>query len=249
MAVNKNNQGKVNRALAPWGHGLAVPGICYLCSGTLKRDDLFICAACNNDLPMNDPACPHCASPVSVADAACGVCLSATSQVNGDFFAVYRYTFPISRLIHDLKFHARIEIAGFLGCRMAQAAVKSGISMPQCLIPVPLHRSRVAERGYNQSLEIARAAGTMLDIPVCYGHLRRTVNTPPQSTAAAAARGRNLRGAFAVAEHCTPLLEHIAVIDDVITTGATANELARVLCSNGVVRADVWAVARTSFGG
>ena len=249
MAVNKNNQGKVNRALASWGLGHAVPGICYLCGGTLKRDDLFICTACNNDLPMNNPACSHCALPVFVAGAACGECLAATSQASGDFFAVYRYSFPISRLIHDLKFHARIEIAGFLGCRMAQAAVKSGISMPQCLIPVPLHRSRVAERGYNQSLEIARVAGTILDIPVCCGYLRRAVNTPPQSTVAAAARGRNLRGAFAVVEHCAPLPEHIAVIDDVITTGATVNELARVLFCNGVVRADVWAVARTSFAG
>ena len=104
MAVNKNNKGKVNRALASWDHGLPVPGICYLCSGPLERDDLFICAACNNDLPVNIPACPQCALPVAVAGAACGYCLATTGRITGDLFALFRYTFPISRLIHDLKF-------------------------------------------------------------------------------------------------------------------------------------------------
>ena len=249
MAVNKNNKGKVNRVLGSWNHGLPVPGICYLCSGALKRDDLFICTACNKDLPLNNPACPHCALPIAVAGAACGVCLASTGRITDAVFALYRYTFPLTRLIHDLKFHARIEIAGFLGCRMAQTVVEYGLSMPRCLVPVPLHRSRVAERGYNQSLEIARAVGSMLDIPVCYDFCCRSVNTPPQSTVTTAARGRNLRGAFAIVEHCAPLPGHVAVIDDVITTGATVNELARVLCSNGVVRVDAWAATRTTFTG
>ena len=249
MTVNKNNKGKVNRMLASCDHMLAVPGICYLCSGSLKRDDLLICTACNNDLPMNMPACPHCALPAAVAGAACGECLATTKRDTGDFFTLYRYIFPISRLIHDLKFHARIEIAGFLGSRMAQAAVEYGLLMPQCLVPVPLHKSRVAERGYNQSLEIARTAGSLLDIPVRYDFCCRIINTPPQSTITAAARGRNLKGAFAISDHCVPLPEHIAVVDDVVTTRATANELARVLCSAGVSRVDVWAAARTTFTG
>ena len=249
MAVNKHNREKVNRVLGPGGPGLSVPGICYLCSCALKCDDLFICAACNNDLPINFPACPHCALPVAVVGVPCGKCLTTIKRVTGDIFALFRYTFPISRLIHDLKFHARIEIAGFLGCRMAQAAVEYGLSMPQCFIPVPLHKSRVAERGYNQSLEIARAAGSMLGIPVYHNLCCRTLNTPPQSTIAAAARGRNLRGTFAIKEHYSPVIEHVAVVDDVITTGATVNELARVICSIGVTRIDVWAAARTMLSG
>lgn len=249
MAVNKNNKGKVNRMQASCNHLPAVPGICYLCSGSLKRDDLFICTACNNDLPVNMPACPHCALPVAAAGAACGDCLATARRDTGDFFTLYRYTFPISRLIHDLKFHARIEIAGFLGCRMAQAAAEYGLSMPQCLVPVPLHNSRVAERGYNQSLEIARAVGFTLDIPVRYDFCCRIINTPPQSTVTAAARGRNLKGAFAITDYCAPLPEHIAVVDDVVTTRATANELTRVLCGAGVARVDVWAAARTTVTG
>mgnify|MGYP001221451693 CR=1 FL=1 len=247
MAVNKNNKGKVNYAQKPTGRGLTVPGICYLCSGPLQRAELFICMACNKDLPLNTPACPHCALPVAVAGTPCGVCLSMSSRVTGDFFALFRYSFPISRLIHDLKFHARIEIAGFLGCRMAQTAAEQALPMPQCLVPVPLHNSRVAERGYNQSLEIARAAGAMLGIPVTHDLCCRVVNTPAQSTVLAAARGRNLKGAFAIAEHCLPLPEHIAVVDDVITTGATVNELALALRACGVARIDVWASARTIF--
>jgi len=150
-------------------------------------------------------------------------------------------------MIHDLKFHARLEIAGFLGRWMAQAAVTSGISMPQCFIPVPLHMSRVAGRGYNQSLEIARVTGLMLDIPVCYDLCNRTVNTPPQSTASVSERERNLKGAFAVVKHYRPVPGHVAIVDDVITTGTTVTELARVLDKYGVTRIDVWAAARTPF--
>jgi ComF family protein len=249
MVVNKNNKGKVNRAPEPGDHVLPVPGICYLCSGALNREELFICAACNDDLPMNIPACPHCALPVTVAGVTCGNCLATTGRVPGDFYALFPYTFPISRLIHDLKFHARIEIAWFLGFWMAKIAIESGLSIPQCLVPVPLHKFRVAERGYNQSLEIARAAGSMLNIPVCHDFCCRTINTPPQSSVNAETRAKNLRGAFAIVERCSSLPEHIALVDDVITTGATVNELARVFCNNGVPRVDVWAAARTSFTG
>ena len=249
MAVNKNYKGKVNCVLMPRGRGLSVPGICYLCNRALKCDELFICAACNKDLPMNTPACPRCALPVTAIGMTCGNCLDTARRVIRDIFAPFLYTFPISRLIHDLKFHARIEIAGFLGWQMAHVAVASGLSMPQCLIPVPLHTSRVAERGYNQSMEIARAAGSVLDIPVCYDLCCRKVNTPPQSTASATARECNLKGAFAVVKLSLPLPGHVTIVDDVVTTGATVNELARVLDRNGVARIDVWAAARTIFSG
>jgi ComF family protein len=249
MAVNKNYKGKVNRLLVPERHGLSVPGICYLCGGPLKCDELLVCTACINDLPVNVPACPHCALPVMNTGMSCGNCLSASRRITRGFFAPFLYTFPVDRLIHDLKYHARIEVAGFLGRWMAQVAVASGLSMPQCLVPVPLHRSRIAERGYNQSLEIARAAGSMLDIPVCYGLCGRTVNTPPQSTSSFTERERNLKGAFAVARHPRRLPGHVTIVDDVITTGATVNELARVLDRYGVTRIDVWAAARTVLAG
>ena len=245
MVVNKNILGKVNRTWKRLQRGFPCPGICYLCAGALKQDDLFICAPCKNDLPLNACACPVCALPVTRHGVICSSCLHAKSRPIGNTFALFRYMFPVNRLIQDMKFHARIEVAAFLGYWMAQFACAEDLPMPQCLIPVPLHKSRVAERGYNQALEIARIAGSILGIPVSHNLCDRIINTPPQSAVSAVLRGRNLKGAFALSKNCASLPEHVVIIDDVITTGATVNELARVLRDGGIERVDVWASART----
>ena len=245
MVVNKNILGRVNHAWKRLHRSFPCPGICYLCAGVLKQDDLFICAPCKNDLPLNDCACPFCALPVTRRGVICGACLQASPRPTGNTFALFRYMFPVNRLIQNMKFHARIEVATFLGYWMARFAGAEDLSMPQCFIPVPLHNSRTAERGYNQALEIARAAGSVLGIPVCHNICNRIINTSPQSAVSAVLRGRNLKGAFALSKNCASLPEHVVIIDDVITTGATVNELAHVLRKGGVERVDVWASART----
>ena len=247
MVVNKNILVKVNRIWNRLGRNLPCAGICYLCSCALKTDEFLICAPCKYDLPLNTRACTVCAMPVPAKGTICGVCLQTDSRPVGKTFALFKYTFPVNRLIHDLKFNARIEIAAFLGEWMARVATEQGLSMPQCFIPVPLHKSRVAERGYNQSLEIARAISHALNIPVNYNLCDRIINTPPQSGMTAALRGLNIRGAFATAAHCVSLPGHAVLVDDVITTGATVNELARVLRANGVERVDFWVSARTTY--
>ena len=245
MVVNKNILGKVNHTWKRLQRGFPCPGICYLCAGALKQYDLFICAPCKNNLPLNACACPVCALPVTRHGVICGACLQAKPRPIRNTFALFRYMFPVNRLIQDMKFHARIEVAAFLGYWMAQFACAKDLSMPQCFIPVPLHNSRVVERGYNQALEIARAAGSMLGIPVCHNICNRIINTPPQSAVSAILRRRNLKGAFALSKDCASLPEHVVIIDDVITTGATVNELAHVLRDGGIERVDVWASART----
>ncbi|MGH8120891.1 MAG: ComF family protein [Gammaproteobacteria bacterium] len=245
MAVNKNNPVKVNRNAAPWRWPFPSPGICYLCSSFLKQEDFFLCADCKNDFPLNDRACPVCAVPVTGNMTLCGSCLQARVHPVEKSLALLRYVYPVNRLIHDLKFNGRIEIARFLGRWMARYASARGMPVPEGLVPVPLHRSRVRERGYNQSLEIARVIGGHLNIPVFHDSCRRIINTPPQSAVSAALRGQNLRGAFALAGRWKLLPGHVALIDDVITTGSTVNELARLLRDNGIGRVDAWASART----
>lgn len=249
MVVNKNNTAWVNRAVGLAWRRFPSTGICYLCTGALKHHDFFICTDCRNDLPLNDRACTMCALPVSGELTRCGSCMRERGNPVASTLALFRYVFPVSRLVHDLKFHAHIEIAGFLGRWIAQYACTRSAALPECFIPVPLHASRVRVRGYNQSLEIARAIGELLDVPVLHNLCVRTIPTPPQSAVSASLREKNIRGAFALSGRRGVLPRYVVLIDDVITTGATVNELARVLRNNGVGRVDVWAAARTEMSG
>lgn len=121
-------------------------------------------------------------------------------------------------------------------------------TLPALLIPVPLHRTRLRERGYNQALVLARPLAQALGIPLRHDLLERTKATPPQTGLNAKARRRNLGGAFAIAPSIA-LPAHVALFDDVMTTGATLREATRVLLKAGVARVDVWALARAPTPG
>lgn len=140
-------------------------------------------------------------------------------------------------LIHAMKYERRLEIATALGVELADATVEA--PRPDAWLPVPLSRSRLRERGFNQSLEIAKAlsqGGSVLDS-------RRTRETAPQASLPWKERARNIRGAFACS---TDLNErHVALVDDVMTTGATLNELARIIKEAGAKEVSCWVVART----
>ncbi|MEN8261233.1 MAG: ComF family protein [Pseudomonadota bacterium] len=145
------------------------------------------------------------------------------------------------RLIHDLKFHADFPCARLLGMLMAEYIV--GLPrQPECVIPVPLHPSRYRERGFNQAIEIARHVAKRTEIRLDLNACVRTRPTPPQSMLSAKERRTNLRHAFEVVK--PPAVRRIALIDDVITTGATVNELATALKQTGIEHVDVWACAR-----
>jgi ComF family protein len=115
--------------------------------------------------------------------------------------------------------------------------------MPELIVPVPLHRTRLRERGYNQAQEIARATAATLSLPLDPHCCERVLVTAPQTRLEKKARRRNVRGAFAV--RYAPKAGHVAILDDVLTTGSTASELTKVLLQQGVQRVDLWAVART----
>lgn len=155
-----------------------------------------------------------------------------------------RYEFPADRLVQELKFHGRLPAARVLGHLLAQAATAAHANrpLPAALVPIPLHRKRLRERGFNQAERIAREAGRRLGIPVNAGAVERTRHTSAQSGLDLALRQGNLAGAFRVV---APLPPHVAVIDDVITSGSTMLAVAETLAAAGVTTIEAWSATRT----
>ncbi|EXJ15880.1 ComF family protein [Imhoffiella purpurea] len=235
--------------LARLGHRLisaVFPPTCVLCGapGTEGRD---LCSGCDADLPRNRPACAHCALPFEMPvpeGTLCGSCQRRRPRPPFDrCVAAFRYEAEVPVLIGGAKFEGRLDRVRLLGQCLAAEIRELGMPLPEALVPVPLHRRRLRERGYNQALEIARVVGAELRLPVDPYCCDRIAATPPQAGLDERSRRRNLRGAF-VAREPFPW-SHVAILDDVVTTGSTVAELSRVLRRAGARRIEVWAVART----
>ncbi len=215
---------------------LLFSGSCFLCRGAAAD---ILCAECDTDLPrLEGEFCPRCAlaSPVG---AVCGRCLTQKPRYDATVAAL-AYGFPADILVQALKFRGELALAPFLGDLFVKS---NSIKNVDCVIPVPLSVERLRERGYNQSLEIARhvarATGTRLAPELC----ERRRDTPAQMDLPLAERAKNVRGAF----HCPRLIAGaaIAVLDDVMTTGATLDEMAGTLKRAGAARVENWVIART----
>ena len=158
-----------------------------------------------------------------------------------------RYEHPVDEMIRQLKYHREFAHARVLGVLLAEVVRARAGAPPKLLVPVPLHDARLRERGFNQALALARYAGRVLDIPCVRNAVRRLRDTPSQTALDVSERRRNMHGAFALrgGRSRQRLLEadHVAIVDDVITTGSTMNELRGVLLAAGVRRVDLWAVA------
>ena len=225
---------------------LIFPPTCLLC-GAAGDDGLDICRGCRADLPALGVACVCCALPLpdavlpSAGDGGpvCGGCRRKPPPFERTR-AAFRYEQPLPSLVGALKFRGRLNTLRLLGLLLAASLVDA--DRPDAIVPVPLHPGRLRRRGYDQALELARVVGRRLDLPVldCAERLRAT---PPQVALEAKARKTNLRGAFRVGVKLNGV--HVAVLDDVVTTGSTVGEVARVLRAAGASRVDVWCVART----
>ena len=209
---------------------------CALC-GAASGEEL-LCAGCRADLPPLPGSCPRCALP-SPGEAPCGACTAAHYDAT---VAVWRYEFPCERLVQGLKYRARLPVAGFFARALA-LRVPAGADL---VVPMPLHRSRLAERGFNPSLEIARALVRLTGGALAVGAARRVRHTRAQAELPLEERAANVRGAF----ECRLDLRgrRVAVVDDVMTTGTTLDELARVLKAAGASRVENWVIARTLLG-
>lgn len=219
--------------------GTAVlPETCRLCGAQIAG--AMLCAPCAQSLPANAPACPACALP-SPLGLVCPACRERPRAFDAAFAALVLAT-PVQQGIHALKYHAEFAQAELLGRAFAEHWRARGAAKPALLIPVPLHWRRQWWRGYNQSLQLARVIGRELEIGVDATAARRARPTADQIGQTAAQRRRNLKGAFEASQGITGL--HVALIDDVMTTGATLEELARACRDAGALRVEAWAIAR-----
>jgi len=214
-----------------------LPQPCRLCGAAGDRDRC-LCDGCARDLPILGPACPRCALPLSADAPLCGRCLRRPPPFDAAL-APLRYAAPVDTLVHEFKFRGRLASGRLLAELMADAVAER--PRPQLLLPVPLHPRRLRERGFNQAHELARLLGRRLGIPVDGELVRRMRDTPPQHELPAKARRANIRRAFALAH---PPPAHVAVVDDVMTTGQTVAEIARLLKRAGARRVEVWVAAR-----
>jgi ComF family protein len=191
--------------------------------GEAARPALDLCPQCHAGLPWCRPAAITAAVPLQAVVAA------------------FVYAPPVDHWVLRLKFHRDLAAGRLLSLLMLEAC--AGAARPTALVPVPLHRARLRQRGYDQALELARPLARQLRIPLRTELLQRARNTAPQSRQQhASERHANLRGAFAATRGIT-MPAHVALVDDVMTTGATLRAAAQALHDAGVRRVDAWVCA------
>lgn len=206
-------------------------------------NELDLCQACFNDLPRNYNCCYRCAEHFETAllsPQLCGRCLKKTPSFD-ETHAPFLYSDALRFLITQLKFNRQFKHARLLGTLLAWHLAEN-VELPECIVPVPLHRNRYRERGFNQSIEIARHLSAQLSLPLELNYCVRTRDTAHQTGLPAKQRNKNMRHAFTISQALT--YRHIAIVDDVMTTGATVASLASALKKQGANRVDIWVCAR-----
>ena len=222
-----------------------LPPVCILCgvvgfvTSHCSRD---LCLPCLQYLPWTGPQCVRCALPLSVTavEALCGRCQTQPPAFDA-CLSPFHYQAPLDHLLLGLKFNGRLAQARLLGELMAQWLASVVEVPPEQVIPVPLHATRLRERGFNQAVELARPIARYFDLPLNLHRVRRTRATPPQSDLSREERLKNIRGAFDVMQ---PMSGSVVIVDDVMTTGSTAHELAAALLDAGAEQVEVWVCAR-----
>lgn len=216
-----------------------LPLRCLLC-GDAGANGVDLCADCAAELPRNRRCCARCALPLAESAALCGEC-QRTPPPWDAAWSPFRYGWPLDRLESRFKFGRDLAAGRVLVSLWGDEP--RPLALPQLMLPVPLHRTRLRTRGYNQALELARPLARQLGIPLRRDLIVRARPTDAQSELDAVARRRNVRNAFMLRD-VGALPDHVAVLDDVMTTGATLAECTRVLRRAGVARVDVWSLAR-----
>ena len=216
------------------------PQACCLCGQESGQQAL--CPACLQDLPhfAGGTCCPQCARPLAVPAMPCGHCLRQPPAYDR-VFSGFAYAEPVSQLVGKLKFQGQIQLARLLGELLADRIAQAD-STAQAILPVPLHPRRLRQRGFNQALELARPLSRARSLPILDNSVYRNRDTVPQSNQTATHRRHNVRGAFSLRR--LPPYRHLAIVDDVMTSGHTVNEIAQLLRREGVRHIEVWCVAR-----
>lgn len=235
-----------------------LPSCCSMCSGELETVNQCICDACVSELPWLDSHCQQCAVPLAASDTLCPDCQS-TPPAYRRCISAFTYQAPIDRIILKLKndpYTSEIkQLTALLAERIIHSYKQAVKAIPQLVIPMPLHWRKMAQRGFNQSQII----GNLLSNYFLYQHktslkihsdiCQRIGNSQAQHTLDKKQRARSVKNAFCVSAQTELSLKGktVAVLDDVVTTGATANAIASALLKAGAKQVDIWSLARTSW--
>lgn len=231
------------RALPGGLLGAMLPSACALCGAYSGR---AVCPACEQAYVLPVTRCPCCANPAGRADLGrhCGACLADRPAFDATV-AACDYAAPLDGLVLQLKFGAQLALAPWMARVLHGAVAHAAPALPDVLCPVPLGPARLVERGYNQALEVARPLAGALRVAIAPRLLQRVRETPAQSNAAPGERKKNVRGAFGVNAAGDVRGRHVGVVDDVMSSGHTLDEVATVLKRAGAARVTNFVFART----
>jgi ComF family protein len=212
---------------------------CALCHA-LQAETPSLCSACLNDMPCIEKSCLICGMPLSISDT-CGSCMVLPAVLNTTICA-YRYAYPLDLLIKRYKYKQKLDLILPLVTVLSEKILANSEPLPEVIVPVPLHFNRLFKRGFNQSLEISKTLSRIINVPVDNNLIVRVRNTTPQFKLSSKQRKKNLRGAFRLMPGRT--YQSVAIVDDIITSGATGDEIAQLFRHAGVRRIQLWALAR-----
>lgn len=226
-----------------------LPPVCHICRSFIPdAGTVHICPECRDLLPLVlPPRCSVCGIPFAGTGGShcCGACLTRPPHFDAAR-SRFLYEGPIRTLIHSFKYSHRTHLCRPLAHLALESADEYVSHEPQLIIPVPLHRSRLRERGFNQAVLIGGVLSHGLAIPMLPDALARTRPTEPQVKLSADARRTNVRGAFSVTRPETVAGRRILLLDDVMTTGSTLDECAKELKNAGAAAVLAVTVARTA---
>lgn len=230
----------IMKDLIPVFAGLIFPPTCLFC-GKPGHLELDLCESCLDAMPFIGHTCHRCALPLSGSSQplTCGRCLKTPPHFD-DAVSAFEYRDLAQELVTDLKYRARLPVARTLADLLWWTV--RGRDIPDALLPVPLHPRRLRERGFNQAVIIADMINRHTECAIWRTEVRRDRDTASQTGLDAGERRKNVRGAFSIRGDIRA--RHVVIIDDVITTGSTANEIAVLLKRHGVERVSLWSVAR-----
>ncbi|KTC85909.1 MULTISPECIES: ComF family protein [Legionella] len=218
---------------------LRLPSVCVLCY-QYHRQPFAVCDSCLNLLKQIGPACRYCALPLpDDTFLSCGVCSKKKPAIDKTITA-YLFEEPLRTLVHEFKYHEALYLVSFLA-RLMLNALPNGVLETQCLVPVPLHPKRLRQRGFNQAAELCKFLARKLALPYELNLCKKIIHTAPQASLNKKQRKQNLQNAFQ--SQLSPY-QHITLVDDLLTTGSTANELALAFKQQGVAQVDLWCCAR-----
>jgi len=232
----------MRQKLASIAQTLRLPALCVLCN-QFHKNHLAVCSDCVRFITPIGPCCQYCAHPLSEnkSNPICGKCIKKKPHFDKAYIA-YQFEEPLRELLHQFKYHNGLHLKSFLAHLMLHALKET--TPNQCLIPVPMHAHKLKQRGFNQAALLTQYLAKKLKLPYDLGSCKKIINTAPQASLNGEQRKNNLKNAFTI----KPIpYENVILIDDLLTTGNTANELALTLKKSGIKQVSLCCCARTVY--